>query len=57
MPTAAALDRRVADARRALDVARDAREASRSPETAAAVAIAQQHFDDARRAAARWDVI
>ncbi len=57
MATAAALDRRVADARRALDAARDAREANRNPATAAAVAIAQQHFDDARRAAARWDVI
>lgn len=57
MISAAALDRRVSDARRALDAARDARERNHSTETAAAVAIAQQHFDDARRAAARWDVV
>ncbi|MBB5765684.1 hypothetical protein ABEV34_06870 [Methylorubrum rhodesianum] len=51
------LEKRVFEARRALDAARDARERNHSTETAAAVAIAQQHFDDARRAAARWDVV
>ena len=53
----ARLEAGVADARRALDAARDARALSRNPATANAVAIAQQHFDDARRALARWDVI
>lgn len=57
MVTAAAINRRVSDARRELDAAREARERNHNTATAAAVAIAQQHFDDARRAAARWDVV
>lgn len=51
------IERCVADARRALDAARDARERNRNPETAAAVAVAQLHFDEARRVAARAEVI
>lgn len=53
----AAVDDRIASARRALDAARDERARNRSCETASAVAIAQLHFDQARRAAARWDVV
>ena len=48
---------RVAEARRRLDQARDARERNRGIGSAAAVAIAQQAFDDAQRALARWDEI
>lgn len=43
-------ERRVAAARRALDVAR---EANRNTATATAVAIAELHFQDARRALVR----
>jgi hypothetical protein len=46
-------EQRVAAARRALDAARDAREANQSTDTANAVAIARQHFEDARRALVR----
>ncbi|GJE75866.1 hypothetical protein [Methylorubrum suomiense] len=48
-----AAERRLADARRALDVARDAREANRNADTALAVASAQLRFDEARRALVR----
>lgn len=50
-------EQRVADARRALDAARDARALALNTETAAAVAIAQLRFEDARRALAREDWI
>ena len=48
---------RVDEARRQLDRARDARERNPSIGSAAAVAIAQQHFDDAQRALSRWDEV
>ncbi|WP_147046132.1 hypothetical protein [Methylobacterium gnaphalii] len=52
-----ALDQRVIDARHALGEALIARDQNHSVETAAAVAIARQHFDDAMRARARTDVV
>ena len=48
---------RVAEARRALDAARDARERDHNPATAASVAIAQLRFDEARRILARSEFL
>lgn len=50
MPT---LAQRAAEARRQLDLARDARDRDHNTQTAIAVAVAQLHFDEARRALAR----
>lgn len=53
MLTRAEAEQRVAEARRAHHAAMDLREKNRTPDTAVAVAIARQHFEDAQRALAR----